>query len=301
MNLIPQEIVKESIVASEKIMSRRESQNIPQRNNILYSTSYFTNNIDNNVRQTIYLNDPPNDINNIQSNSIQTSELGYLSKIFHDPNQVALEQTIVETFEAPPTVVKSLKFPDMNRVCFFCKKVVDDICIEISEKDRICSNCLINILIFQINKFPESELKILNGRAVFSIQGRDSMLTLSFAECYAKLPAQKREEYRKRIKNKIDTLIKDVNEKCMLCNTLLNKKDRNVMELEVDGEYNENQYVFPNINYCNNNHFVCEKCYRPWMRLTHSYQLQDIAILRCEICNIDHSCRYKSKDQCIIF
>ena len=151
MNLIPQEIAKESIVASEKIMSRRESQNIPQRNNILYSTSYFTNNIDNNVRQTIYLNDPPNDINNIQSNSIQISELGYLSKIFHDPNQ-----PILETVEAPPTVVKSLKFPDMNRVCFFCKKVVDDICIEISEKDRICSNCLINILIFQINKFYTS-------------------------------------------------------------------------------------------------------------------------------------------------
>ena len=287
MNIIPQEIAHKSILDSENITNRQSNQNNNENNH----------NNNNGILHTIYLDAPQNENSNNQTPA-DLKSLSVLFSTFRDP-EATIKQPLIANVEAPQTIVKSLKFPDGNRICFFCKKVVEEICIQLTEVDRICSNCLINILLSKIDKFPESELKILHGRAVFSIPGKHSMLTLSFGDCYAKLPLSKREEYKKRIKNKSNFLIQEVNSKCMVCKSLLNKK--NAMELEVDGKYNENQFVFQDINYSNNNHFVCEKCYLPWLRLTRSNQLKDIAVLRCEICNIDHSCTNKSKDKCLIF
>lgn len=241
----------------------------------------------------------------IKSNRLMTQleEKGkFPTNLISDPNSVVdTPRPIVDINNQPfPTITKSLKVIEINKLCFVCKKVDKEKCIQLTSDEKICSNCLMEIIIHKLDAYPKSNLKVLNGQSVFSIQGKNNIIPLSFTECFNKLPPNKIKEIRQKISNKKKALAEEISKKCMICKSLLQKNDINIKTIEIEQGYNYDQHLFPEINYCTAEHFVCENCYKKWGTFTISNKINDNIVLKCSLCNVEHLCSNKKNNICII-
>ena len=218
-------------------------------------------------------------------------------KLFNGKELVIVDIHIQDT---PQTITKSLKLVELNKLCFLCKEVVEDKCIELTPDEKICSDCIIQTLIRKLDDYPKSNLKVLNDQSVFSIQAKNNIIPLSFTECFKKLSHNKRSEFRQKIANRKKALVQEVSQKCMICKSLLQKVDNNVITIEIDQSYNYYQHLFPEINYCTKDHFVCENCYKKWITFTKKNALNDSIVLKCSLCKVEHKCSNKTNNVCII-
>ncbi len=227
----------------------------------------------------------------------------FLSNMIDDPNsEHDVPRPIVDIHiqDTPQTITKSLKLVELNKLCFLCKEVVEDKCIELTPDEKICSDCIIQTLIRKLDDYPKSNLKVLNDQSVFSIQGKNNIIPLSFTECFKKLSHNKRSEFRQKIANRKKALVQEVSQKCMICKSLLQKVDNNVITIEIDQSYNYYQHLFPEINYCTKDHFVCENCYKKWITFTKKNAFNDSIVLKCSLCKVEHKCSNKTNNVCII-
>ena len=172
--------------------------------------------------------------------------------------------------------------------------------VELTPDEKICSDCIIQTLIRKLDDYPKSNLKVLNDQSVFSIQGKNNIIPLSFTECFKKLSHNKRSEFRQKIANRKKALVQEVSQKCMICKSLLQKVDNNVITIEIDQSYNYYQHLFPEINYCTKDHFVCENCYKKWIKKKKKNAFNDSIVLKCSLCKVEHKCSNKTNNVCII-
>ena len=206
-------------------------------------------------------------------------------------NAMLNQESNIKTREIPLEIC----YPE--KICDYCLKLKDKECIPLMQfQVRICEECLVEIILDNVGKYPRQRVKLVNGKRVFFLDIKSKIIKLYFNEIIKILPERKKKELQKRIKESELKLQSEVKHKCMVCGEIIRTIDSSVMVLSIDKDYNESMCLFTNLNYSTNNHLVCQHCYKGWLdqSITMNYKGYLNIQCVCALCKgVEHKCLFK--------
>ena len=189
-----------------------------------------------------------------------------------------------------------LRMCEPDKICDCCLNLKEKKCIVFFQVQvRICEECLIDIIIDKLRKYPSQNVKIVNGKRVFFLEVKSKRIKLYFNEIIKILPNNRKKELQYRLKEIELKLQSEIEHKCMVCGEHIGTIDSSVMVVSIDKDYNDKMSLFTNINYCIKNHFVCCHCYQKWLdqSITLNYKGNLTIQCVCALCKgVEHRCIY---------
>ena len=112
------------------------------------------------------------------------------------------DENVNRTINNNATVNEEIKTKDMplrmcepDKICDCCLNLKEKKCIVFFQfQVRICEECLIDIIIDKLRKYPSQNVKIVNGKRVFFLEVKSKRIKLYFNEIIKILPNNRKKE-----------------------------------------------------------------------------------------------------------